>query len=541
MFSPIDDACSVENHQQQAESESSLFGFCSQHDTGATHASHASHAQSSPKSPLPNYDNAFGAIGKLGNEVSDNFVHTARSATENSFASETVTDSFNAHQCASSDEQKADDIRNCCVADQGINFNQDDFELFLEYVATLNENHGSELELPPKNNIATAPTSTVVPLRQWVLNQGQLTSGRDEQKILLMKKVTVAFVLGKLLQHIKDSVSSYSQDELSRLCSVDNFAVHLSAAYNCNEFDVAGIDMISPPLSMQVVSSALEVMTNSYAVYSTQEHELWGRNVETEVTKHSPFCCAKAAAPQDEQDDDSSLCFSFGTLLHFIFSGEDSSIDVPDLCTITRGSGNSEFCHGRQGENPMVAMSPRNMEGNPQFGVDDDEPPRPEKLNGMPSRLQHENTFDRAISLSGHSNYALSGQDAKFTARKFRSLQSIGLPSNISRLVKNLLDCECEVGLFRPDDSYSSLNVAIEDISLLLRKPSTFIFESNTPVLKSVEDKFYGRQAEAASLRDAFRRVAASGQSEAFVIGGFSGYDFFTKTVYLSALFEHKY
>jgi hypothetical protein len=46
-------------------------------------------------------------------------------------------------------------------------------------------------------------------------------------------------------------------------------------------------------------------------------------------------------------------------------------------------------------------------------------------------------------------------------------------------------------------------------------------------VLKSVEDKFYGRQAEAAALRDAFRRVAASGQSEAFVIGGFSGYDFF--------------
>jgi len=176
----------------------------------------------------------------------------------------------------------------------------------------------------------------------------------------------------------------------------------------------------------------------------------------------------------------------------------------------------------------MVAMSPRNMEGNPQFGVDDDEPPRPEKLlSCMPSQLQHENTFDRAISLSSHSNYALSSQDAKFTARKFRSLQSIGLPSNISRLVKNLLDCECEAGLFRPDDSYSSLNIAIEDISLLLRKPSTFIFESNTPVLKSVEDKFYGRQAEAASLRDAFRRVAASGQSEAFVIGGFSGYDFF--------------
>ncbi len=361
-------------------------------------------------------------------------------------------------------------------------------------------------------------------LRKWVLNQGQLHPGL-EQTIVLMRKVTVAFALGQLLQHIKDSVSSYSQDELSRLCSVDNFAVHLSAAYN--EFDVVGIDMISPPLSMQVVSSALEVMTNSYAVCSTQEHELWGRNVETEVTKHSPFCCAKAAAPQDKQDDDSSLCFSFGTLLHFIFSGEDSSIDVLDLCTIMRGSGNSERRHGHQGENPMVAMSPRNMEGNPQFGVDDDEPPRPEKLNGMPSRLQHQNTFDRAISLSSHSNYALSSQDAKFTARKFRSLQSIGLPSNISRLVKNLLDCECEVGLFRPDDSYSSLNVAIEDISLLLRKPSTFIFESDTPVLKSVEDKFYGRQAEAASLRDAFRRVAASGQSEAFVIGGFSGYDFF--------------
>jgi hypothetical protein len=496
-----------------------------QNYSGAHRIQHdASHAldqlRTLPLAPShPNYGYTFGATSSGGDvNLNDGFVHGARSASENSLASEAVTDSFNAHKWASSDEQD-DNNTNCCVADQGINFNQDDFDKFLEAVATLNENEGSELELPAQINPVMDQSSTIVPLRKWVLNQGQLHSGLDQQKIVLMRKVTVAFALGQLLQHIKDSVSRYSQAELLRLCSVDNFAVHLSAAYNCKEFDVAGIDMISPPLSMQVMSSVLDKTANSFAACSTHEYELWGRTVETEVTKHSPFCCAKAAAPQDKQNDDSSLCFSFGTLLYFLFSGEDSSIDVLDLCTIMRGSGNSERRHGHQGENPI--MSPRNMGGNPQFGVDDDEPPRPAKLlSCMPSQLQQENTFNGAISLSSHSNYAFSGQDAKSTARNSRSLQSLGLPSNISRLVKNLFDCKCEVDLFCPDDS--SLNIAIEDISLLLREPSTFLFESDT-VLKSMENRFYGRVSEAAALRDAFRRVAASGHSEAFIIGGFSG------------------
>jgi hypothetical protein len=352
-----------------------------------------------------------------------------------------------------------------------------------------------------QNNLDTAtPTISVsVPLRQWVLNQGQLTSGLDQQKKILMRKITVAYALGKLLQHMKDSVSSYSQDELLSLCSADNFAVHLSAAYNCNEVDVVGIDMISPLLSMQVISSVLEVTANSYAACSTHENELWGRNVETFITKHSPFCCAKATS-QDKQSDDCSLCHSFGVLLHFLFSSSCS--------TEMQGCGNTEGSHIY-----------------PQNGVDEDRSSRPAKLNYMPSQLQHEINFSRAMSLSYHDDHTFSGQDARTTAYNFHSLQSVGISFNVYRLVKNLLDCECEVGLFRPDDTYPSLAVAIEDISLLLREPSIFLFESATLVLKSTEDKFYGRTSEATSLRDAFRRVAAGGQSEAFVIGGSSGYD----------------
>jgi hypothetical protein len=376
------------------------------------------------------------------------------------------------------------------AGNQDGDFSPDDFNNFLQAVATLNDNSASELKLPAQHSSVTAKPSTLVPLRQWVLNQSQDNSaGLDQEKLVLMRKVTMAYAIGRLLQHVKDSVSSYSQAELLRLCSVDNFAVHMSAD-STNEFEAVQIDMVIPEISMKITSHT-----------ETNENEKWARNVETVITKNSPFCCAKSAA-QDEIGDDSSLCYSLGVLLHCTFSGED----------ISSGDGN-------YGDNLMMAAASHN---NSRIGVNDDQSSHPAKLICIP--FQHENDFSSSISLSSHNNHTFSGPNTRSTTKHLPSLQSLGCPSNISQLVNNLLDCECEVGLFRPEDSYPSLSIAVDDISLLLREPCTFLFQSNAPALNTTSDKLYGRAFEAASLSDAFCRVAASGQSEAFVVGGFSGY-----------------
>jgi hypothetical protein len=75
-------------------------------------------------------------------------------------------------------------------------------------------------------------------------------------------------------------------------------------------------------------------------------------------------------------------------------------------------------------------------------------------------------------------------------------------------------------GLFRPDDAYPSLDVAIEDMKLLLQRPNLFLFGS--PLAKGrlfTSNMMYGRLKEMEALTNAFCRVASSGRSECILIG----------------------
>jgi hypothetical protein len=118
-------------------------------------------------------------------------------------------------------------------------------------------------------------------LREWVYSeappyhlndsclQPPLTAG-------LTRKLSLAFAIGKLLEHIKASVSSYSQDELLRLCSVDNFALHTLVDGACDAgWELIGVDMISPPMSLRVELNSSD-----------------SEGITAFVTRHSPSCCA---------------------------------------------------------------------------------------------------------------------------------------------------------------------------------------------------------------------------------------------------------
>jgi hypothetical protein len=94
--------------------------------------------------------------------------------------------------------------------------------------------------------------------------------------------------------------------------------------------------------------------------------------------------------------------------------------------------------------------------------------------------------------------------------------------TSVTRLVNSLLDCQLAAEV-RPEDAYTSLEVAIGDLQLLLKEPSVFLFDFENRCLNQDSSKLYGRKEEMSALSEAFCRVALSGKSEALMIGGYSG------------------
>mmetsp|Transcript_25537 Transcript_25537/g.50965 ORF Transcript_25537/g.50965 Transcript_25537/m.50965 type:complete len:250 (+) Transcript_25537:2-751(+) len=79
---------------------------------------------------------------------------------------------------------------------------------------------------------------------------------------------------------------------------------------------------------------------------------------------------------------------------------------------------------------------------------------------------------------------------------------------------------------FRPDETYSSLQTASEDLRLMLRDPERFLFEKEftpNPTINIRQGKLYGRDNELSTIADTFCGLASTGVSEAFIIRGWSG------------------
>jgi hypothetical protein len=330
-----------------------------------------------------------------------------------------------------------------------------------------------------------AVNETDIDLRSWVELEALKTAQKDgagSDGAGLSRKLIVAFAIGKLLQHLKSSVSSYSQDEILRLCSIDNFTVKMVA--NCAddeaEWEVLGIDTISPHMSIQV-------KRKSPAADAFEDGE---NCIDAVVTRHSPFCCAKQTA-QGERENDFSLCFALGLLVKFIFS---------DGSTLYESSNSPENPQETQHQSPMydflraLSISPSAMNtstngmNSAEFAA---ESSRPTKSICMPSQYNEE------------------------------YVPSLGVPSPISRLVKDLLSFQRVNDIFQKDVSPITLDLALDDLHILLTRPNQFLFGSS-PQLQAVTT-IYGRSSESSSLLGAFRRVASNGRSEAFFVKGCSG------------------
>jgi hypothetical protein len=254
-----------------------------------------------------------------------------------------------------------------------------------------------------------------IDLRSWVDSEAL----EIDQMVGLTRKLTVAFAIGKLLQHLQASVSSYSQDELLRLCSVDNFAVLLAPDGTCDEGrEVIGIDMITPPMSLQVSKKSCDIFSSLKPLV-----------VDAIVARHSPFCCAKKAI-HDKGEGDTSLCYELGLLVNFIFFNGSSlySWDGSSLSALP--------------ENPQETQS--NL--NPMYDV-------LRALSISPSRITTES--------SGQPSQSAPLGTMKYKVR---------------------LACQQVNNTFQQDCTPISLGAAVDDLHSLLRWPDHFLFGANQEI-----------------------------------------------------------
>ena len=313
-----------------------------------------------------------------------------------------------------------------------------------------------------------------VPLRIWIQTQGnQDFSGLNlnseamhDGMAVTLRKLTVAYAIGTLLQHHKKDYSSLSM--------VDNYYVKIDSSAESG-WEVVGLDVVSLSLSVGLASCPTKYSFTD--VFAADEGDM-GRNVEVRIESNiveadrSRFEGGMHGTCEVSEQEESNLCYAFGTIMHFLFSGE--------------------FNEGKTNDSNYVSQDEQ----------------RHSKSNTMPSH--------RGKSEEEGSNGVYD--------TSFLPLRVYGYPSAICQLVQSLLDCNPDSITDDSTISCPSPDIALKDIHLLLGDPFTFLSEPTATNVIQTNDKFYGRTQESKDLTDAFCRVSLNGRSEAFMIGGYSGY-----------------
>lgn len=380
-------------------------------------------------------------------------------------------------------------------------------------------------------NAQEAKGVVAVPLMQWSEAEASKTRHTDPQclrklqQASMIRKITVGFGIGKLLQHVSQQqdppISSYSWSQLSSLCSIDNFVVESIDGEVSSEsgWEVTGVHMITPFLSVQIDTSSSSSSDSSFKIES--EAEMSGRNVEAAVIRTNQSVFVDSGSLETSTQD-FLLCHLLGVLLHFLFAGSQSDqIKRQGAPKVDRGSDPSGDQVVQFNEPAIKKQSFDCSRSDQQSSSCND------VINVRHDSYQivGDADFSQSISIAGHGNAPNHSSDSSGSqgSTNLALLKELGYPTSLSELIRNLV--ECGLGVFRPDDSYPSLDVAINDMQLLLQKPNLFLSSDPPSAVNAfmASGKLYGRSNEITSLTNVYCRVASSGISEAVFVGGFSG------------------
>ncbi|KAL7552818.1 hypothetical protein ACHAWF_016069 [Thalassiosira exigua] len=163
------------------------------------------------------------------------------------------------------------------------------------------------------------------------------------------------------------------------------------------------------------------------------------------------------------------------------------------------------------------------------------------KQQFAPAPTSDENAFDVALKITSVDD---AQPDDRVEKRKhprresesdcpsrYTTLQTLGLPPSISRLVADMLaNQEGQGDLFRPDRSVSSLTDVVCDLEHMVDDPNSYLHDSLLMRLEPVvQDKLYGRETELRACLEVAEDVSKQTPAEMFtpqsviMISGFSG------------------
>eukprot|EP00804_Cyclotella_cryptica_P001010 CCRYP_012361-RA/>CCRYP_012361-RA protein AED:0.06 eAED:0.06 QI:298/1/0.66/1/1/1/3/12/1416 len=382
----------------------------------------------------------------------------------------------------------------------------------------------------------------VVPLKQWIDDEESkarhfdLNCQRNLQQASIIRKITIGFGIGKLLQQVSQQqespISHYSWSQLQSLCSIDNFAVESVDEGFLSEsgWEVRGVHMIAPFLSVQIDACS---STSCIPSRIDNNNGMTGRNLVATIVSTSPPVCANTARP-DTSECDFMICHLLGVLLHFLFAGRRSEhITGRGAPKDDRDNDPSRVDIIKVNEPSMKKKSADFFRLDERSGFCNE----PIYARGNPYPTVRSVDFSHAISIGGHDNdpdhssHTRGPQDNS----RLSPLKDLGYPTSLSQLITNLVNCS--LGLFRPDDSYPSLDVAINDMQIMLQKPQLFLSLDPPSTVNAFmgSGKLYGRSNEIAALTNAYCRIATSGITEAIFVSGFSGCG---KTRLVHSIFE---
>ena len=323
-------------------------------------------------------------------------------------------------------------------------------------IPMLGKHHVQSGKSEPPQAINSSASFT---LRQWI-NYEKMRSHLVDFKTSILRKVTVAYGIGKLIESCNDPIQSVSRD---------NFAVRETCEIQGTHpgSEVVGVDLISQQMSANLSSI-------QHLEFGGDESNV-GRFITATISTTSTH-----GVPNKTQDE-ALVCCAFGHLLHFLFSGKEQ---------VEMGDGRGWDSKGS--------------------GLD-------KTVLDQPVKRQTRDVSFSQASIS-ESHMVRSGLNWKGHVDFPGPLSEFGCPPSIAQLIGGLLSCGD--GLFCSDSSFKCLKEATDEIHLLLEEPR-LLFQT-VPHL-SIHDRVFGRSEEISIIIDAYTRVASTGRGEAIVVGGCSG------------------
>ena len=370
---------------------------------------------------------------------------------------------------------------------QGMNMDHADIICGIQPQCQAHDERATSLDWQKVADILTdeSQSRSSIPLEQWIEIERGRSSNLD-RKESVFRKLSVAYGICKLLES-----SGVSKDR----CTISNFSVREhDEESNTTQFAsrpdlVAEVVMDHPSSSVQLVAATQQYPNGSQQNDSTEEEDPKGIDIQAIIQgDESDSTCVQG---KDPARDERGLCYALGELVYLLFSKQ------------------SNVENGKTGiRNTIKAVQ-----------VDTNE-----ATLTQPRKKQ--SSFEQASISAPKLNGDIQYGNISFKPSSHIQLEYDCLPA-ISQLIGDLLSCDDE--LFCSDSAFKYLKDVAGELHLLLKEPTSFLFERVFPThlskhfLTFSHEKLFGRSVEISDISDAFHRVASTGRSECIIVVGESG------------------